>query len=145
MTFVVQFITFAVEETCLTSRTTDGQNARSEESMKRTLLGLLSLAVMFPTFAVAQNASAAAAPSTRAGDVQETLHGVTVPDPYRWLEDQESPDTRAWISQQNDYTHKLLDNWPGRDRLEKSLGELKKVERISSPIERITKSGRYCG
>ncbi len=104
--------------------------------MRRTLLGLLSLAVMFPTFAVAQNASSAAAPTTRAADVQETLHGVTVPDPYRWLEDQESPDTRAWISQQNDYTHKLLDSWPGRDRLEKRLAELKKVERISSPIER---------
>jgi prolyl oligopeptidase len=61
---------------------------------------------------------------------------VTVADPYRWLEDQNSPETRAWITQENDYTHKLLDGWPGRERLEKRISELKKVDRISSPIER---------
>ena len=104
--------------------------------MRRTLLGLLSLAVMFPTFAPAQNSGAAARPASHQGDVQETLHGVNVPDPYRWLEDQDSAETRAWINQQNDYTHKLLDSWPGRERLEKRLAELKKVEHIGSPIER---------
>jgi len=70
--------------------------------MRRTLLGLLSLAVMFPLSAAAQNSGAAAPPPTRQDDVQETLHGVTVPDPYRWLEDQESSETRAWINQQHE-------------------------------------------
>ena len=113
----------------------------SEKIMKRSILGLLSLAILSSTVALAQSADAAAAapPVTRQGDVKETLHGVTVADPYRWLEDQESTETRAWITQQNDYTHKILDRWPGRDRLEKRLAELKKVERISTPIER---SGR---
>lgn len=93
---------------------------------------------MCPIFAAAQNAGTAmaTAPATRQGDVQETLHGVVVPDPYRWLEDQDSLETRAWITQQNDYTHKLLDSWPGRERLEQRLAELKKVERIGSPMER---------
>ena len=106
--------------------------------MKTRILGVLSLAVFGSTFALAQSAGAASAapPVTRQGNVQETLHGVTVPDPYRWLEDQESAETRAWINQQNDYTHKLLDGLPGRERLEKRLSELKKVERIGSPIER---------
>jgi len=106
--------------------------------MKRRVLSILFWAVMYPAFALAQNAGTAMAtpPATRQSDVQETLHGVTVPDPYRWLEDQESAETRAWINQQNDYTHKLLDTWPGRERLEKRLAELKKVERIGSPIER---------
>ncbi len=112
-----------------------------EKIMKRRILILLSIVVLFSTFALAQSAGAvtAATPATRRGDLQETLHGVTISDPYRWLEDQESPETRAWINQQNEYTHKLLDSWPGRERLEKRLAELKKVERISSPIER---SGR---
>lgn len=125
----------------MTSSGVDGRMPGSEEIMKRRILGLLSFAVLCPTFALAQSADAATAapPATREGDVQETLHGVTVPDPYRWLEDQESAETRAWINQQNEYTHKRLDSWPGRERLEKRLAELKKVESISSPIER---SGR---
>jgi len=113
-----------------------------EKIMKRRILILLSIAVLFSPFALAQSAGAvtAAAPSTRRSDVQETLHGATISDPYRWLEDQESAETRAWINQQNDYTHKLLDSWPGRERLEKRLAELKKVELISSPVER---NGRF--
>jgi prolyl oligopeptidase len=110
--------------------------------MKRCALNFLWIAVLCPIFAIAQTsaAPAPAPPATRVDDVQETLHGVTIADPYRWLEDQNSPETRAWITQQNDYTHKLLDSWPGRDRLEKRLSELKKVERISTPIER---NGRF--
>lgn len=106
--------------------------------MNRGLLGVLAVAVLCPAFSLAQSAAttAAAVPSARRGDVQETLHGVTVSDPYRWLEDQESPETRAWINQQNEYTHNRLDTWPGRERLERRLAELKKVERISSPIVR---------
>jgi prolyl oligopeptidase len=106
--------------------------------MKRLVLVFLVFAVLPANFAPAQNAGAVttAPPATRRGDVQETLHGVTISDPYRWLEDQNSPETRAWITQQNEHTHKLLDGWPGRERLEKRLAELKRVERISSPIER---------
>jgi prolyl oligopeptidase len=111
---------------------------RSVKTMKRRIFGLLACAALFPAFALAQSAGAATAapPTTRQGDVQETLHGITVPDPYRWLEDQDSAETRQWITQQNEYTHKLLDSWPGRQRLEKRLSELKNVESISSPIAR---------
>lgn len=77
-----------------------------------------------------------APPPTRRDNVQETLHGVTISDPYRWLEDQNSPETRAWITQQNEYTHTLLDAWPGRARLEKRQVELRKVEHIGAPMER---------
>jgi prolyl oligopeptidase len=36
-------------------------------------------------------------PPTRRDNVREVLHGVEIVDPYRWLEDDESPETRAWI------------------------------------------------
>ena len=99
------------------------------------LLGVVLLAMVLSAgFVLAQTVSTP--PATKRGEVTETLHGVTIADPYRWLEDQESADTRAWITAQNEYTHKLLDSWPGRERLEKRLGALKKVERIGSPIER---------
>lgn len=75
-------------------------------------------------------------PPTRRDNFQEVLHGATVTDPYRWLEEQNSPETRTWIDTQNAYTHALLDVWPGRASLEKRLTELEKVERTRSPFER---------
>ena len=57
-------------------------------------------------------------------------------DPYRWLEDQDSTETRSWIAAENSYTHEQLDGWPGRSLLEKRIAELKKVESIHSPLER---------
>jgi len=110
--------------------------------MKRGILNLLSVAVLLSAYVLGQSADSvtAAPPATRRGDVQETLHGVTVSDPYRWLEDQQSAETRAWINQQNEYTHKLLDSLPGREQLEKRMSGLKRVERIRTPIVR---NGRF--
>ena len=39
-------------------------------------------------------------PFSRRDNVTETLHGLEVSDPYRWLEDQDSPETREWIDAQ---------------------------------------------
>lgn len=68
------------------------------------------------------------------------MHGVTISDPYRWLENQESAETRAWIKDENAYTHALLDNRPGRDKIEARFGQLRKVDVVQLPIER---GGRY--
>jgi prolyl oligopeptidase len=77
----------------------------------------------------------AAAPATRRDDVSETMHGVTISDPYRWLEDQNSPETRSWIQSQNTYTHRLLDAWPGRAQVEKRATELMRHGNIRAPFE----------
>ena len=79
-------------------------------------------------------------PKTRTDDVKELIQGVEIADPYRWLEDQQSPETRAWIDAQNKYTQALLDSWPGRAALKRRLTELMKVEDINPPLER---NGRY--
>ncbi len=71
---------------------------------------------------------AASPPPTRIDNQIDTLHGVAIPDPYRWLEDQKSPETRAWIDAQNAYTHSLLDSVPGRDKLKARLTELFKMD-----------------
>lgn len=60
--------------------------------------------------------------------VTETLHGVLVTDPYRWLEDPDSPRTRAWLSQQTRYAYAYLSNIPGRDRIRRRIRELLTVE-----------------
>jgi prolyl oligopeptidase len=51
---------------------------------------------------------------TRRDDVAESVHGVTVPDPYRWLEDGDDPDTRGWVEAENARTRAALDARPER-------------------------------
>ncbi|HEX4664213.1 MAG TPA: prolyl oligopeptidase family serine peptidase [Terriglobales bacterium] len=97
----------------------------------------LSVSITAASFA---QTSSPTAPQTRRDDVSETIHGVTIADPYRWLEDQSSAETRAWIKDENAYTHELLDSRSGRDKLEARFGQLRKVMSIQLPIER---SGRY--
>jgi prolyl oligopeptidase len=75
-------------------------------------------------------------PATRADPVVETLHGVAVPDPYRWLEDQAAPETRAWIDAQNAYTNAVIGALPGKDRIERRLTELIKIDILSVPFIR---------
>jgi prolyl oligopeptidase len=79
-------------------------------------------------------------PGTRIDTVIDTFHGVEVSDPYRWLEDQESPETRAWIDAQNTYTLAHLGDRPEHASLERRLTELLRIDRVAAPMER---GGRY--
>ncbi len=79
-------------------------------------------------------------PETAVTPVHDTLHGVEIVDNYRWLEDQEAPETRAWIEAQNAYTDGLLDSLAGRAAIAARLGELMKVASMGVPRVR---GGRY--
>jgi prolyl oligopeptidase len=85
-------------------------------------------------------ASFAGPPGTKVAAVTETINGVAITDPYRWLEDQNSPETRAWVKAQMAYTESLLAKVPQRERIRHRLGEIIKVESMSPPRER---KGRY--
>jgi prolyl oligopeptidase len=71
-------------------------------------------------------------PSSQVEPVTEVLHGVPITDPYRWLEDQDSPRTRAWIEQQTLYTRAYLERIPGRERTRQRIQELLDVETYDS-------------
>jgi prolyl oligopeptidase len=79
-------------------------------------------------------------PSTRAGDVKESFGPVEIADPYRWLEDQKAPETRAWIDEQNKYSEAFLRAFPGRDAIKQRVTELLKIDSIGTPSEH---GGRY--
>lgn len=71
-------------------------------------------------------------PYSQVEAVTEFLHGVPVTDPYRWLEDQESPRTRDWISAQTRHARLYLDSIPGRERIRARVRELLDVETYDS-------------
>jgi prolyl oligopeptidase len=75
-------------------------------------------------------------PPTRTDSVKEDIHGIMIADPYRWLEDQQSPETRAWIAAENACTESVLRNLAGRAAIEKRLTELMKVDQIGVPSAR---------
>src|SRR5262245_17201708 len=69
-----------------------------------------------------------------------TLHGVNIDDPYHWLEDLDSPETRSWIDQQNQRTTRFLSGIPERAAIRKRLLELWNYEKCTVPVKR---GGRY--
>lgn len=120
---------------CRANRESQPHRFGKGEFWRAGLLALLVGALLW-----AQSPPAAAPPPTRADNVKEVLHGVEVVDPYRWLEDQQSPETRAWIEAQNQYTQSLLGTWPGREPLKQRLTGLIRTDRIGTPQVR---RGRY--
>lgn len=79
-------------------------------------------------------------PPTRADDFVEELHGVPVPDPYRWMEDLDSDELRQWIEAQNEVTFDLLDSSPLREDIRQRMTTLWNYEKYSPPTK---KAGRY--
>ena len=67
------------------------------------------------------------------------LHGVTVRDPYRWLEDEKSPEVNAWMKAEDALARKELAALPERDALAARLKELLYVDTLGAPIHRGTR------
>jgi prolyl oligopeptidase len=74
-------------------------------------------------------------PPSRASDVVDSLHGVRIADPYRWLEDPDSEETRAWVDAQNALTRSMLDG-PERDAFVRELTGLFDYARTTAPQRR---------
>ncbi len=75
-------------------------------------------------------------PATRAVDVKDTLHGVVVEDPYRWLEQEKEPEVQSWMKAQDALTRGWLAKLPVREELQKRLKELYYVDVLSAPLRR---------
>jgi prolyl oligopeptidase len=73
-----------------------------------------------------------AAPPTQVEPVTEILHGVEITDPYRWLEDQNSPRTRKWLDEQAAYTGAYFDAIPDRERIRTRVSELLALKEVIS-------------
>jgi prolyl oligopeptidase len=97
--------------------------------------------LVFTSAASPQSPSASKCPPAARFDSAKDTYGPTVvSDPYRWLEDQSSPETRSWIDGEQKCTEAALSNLPGRTQLTKRLSELLHTDSFEIPIER---GGRY--
>ncbi|HYZ88334.1 MAG TPA: prolyl oligopeptidase family serine peptidase, partial [Myxococcales bacterium] len=81
-------------------------------------------------------ASRLAYPATRRTDAADTLHGIRVPDPYRWLEDERSPEVQAWMESQDEFARAQLRGLAGRDAIARRLSELFYVDALGAPRHR---------
>ena len=75
-------------------------------------------------------------PHTRVVDQIDNYHGTVVADPYRWLEETDSPQTRDWIEAQNTLTFGFLARIVARDGIRRRLSELWDYAKASAPVER---------
>ncbi|MGF1523152.1 MAG: prolyl oligopeptidase family protein [Leptolyngbyaceae cyanobacterium] len=75
-------------------------------------------------------------PESRQDNQIDIYHGVAIPDPYRWLEDPYSDESRVWIEAQNGVTTEYLAKLPQRGRLQERLTELWNYERYGTPFKR---------
>ncbi len=78
-------------------------------------------------------------PETKKTNDADNYHGTTVMDPYRWLEDDNSEQTRIWVQQQNNVTNDYLQSIPFREDVKKRLEELWNYPKYGSP----SKKGEY--
>ena len=78
-------------------------------------------------------------PKTRKSETVDTYFGTPVADPYRWLEDDMSDETGAWVKAQNEVTFNYLEKIPFREALKQRLEKLWNYEKLGSPF----KEGNY--
>ena len=81
-------------------------------------------------------------PETRKVDQKDTFHGVTVADPYRWLEGdvRETAEVRSWVEAQNRVTSSYLSSLPRREAIARRVAELTRYQEVDTPVK---EGGRY--
>src|SRR5437016_4716180 len=99
----------------------------------RLILGVVVCTLASAFFPLSAMAQKPAYPPTRKDSVTNTLHGVEITDPYRWLENADSPDVRAWVEKQNHFTEDFLGKLPGREKIRERLNVLLDIGTLGTP------------
>jgi prolyl oligopeptidase len=106
--------------------------------LMKTTLRFVRLVILLATFGAGSLALLAQQaglqyPETRKVDHVDVYHGTKVPDPYRWLEDDTSEETQAWVKAQNAVTFPYLEKIPFRDAMHARVKALNDYEKYTSP------------
>ena len=104
--------------------------------MRHVRAGLCVLAIVALIGAMAAGQAKLQYPTTKKIDHVDTYHGGQVPDPYRWLEDDNSAETGQWVTEQNKVTFGYLDRIPYRAKLKARLEQLYNYPKYGAPFRR---------
>ncbi|MBS4034015.1 MAG: S9 family peptidase [Ignavibacterium sp.] len=74
-------------------------------------------------------------PETKKVDVVDDYHGTKVADPYRWLEDDHSEETKAWVTEQNKVTFGYLESIPFRDKIKERFTQIFNYPKYGAPFK----------
>jgi len=96
----------------------------------------LVVALAFVTVITVAHTQSLTYPASKKVDVVDDYFGTKVADPYRWMEDLNAPEVKAWIDAQNAVTFKYLDTLPQREPLRTRITELWNTPRVSTPYYR---------
>ena len=106
--------------------------------MKKLILMTL-MAASIGSFGQSQKGNALQYPQTKKGETVDVYFDTKVADPYRWLEDDKSTETAAWVKAQNEVTYGYLSTIPFRETLKNRMEKLWNYEKIGAP----SKEGNY--
>jgi len=107
----------------------------------RSIFRAALVALAFPLFAGAQTSPGPFRyPVAAKGTVVDDYHGVKIADPYRWLEDTDSPETKAWVEAENALTFGYLATIPERSAIRNRLTQMWNYARFDAPTKA---GGRY--
>jgi len=90
-----------------------------------------------PFYSVGQNSSVLQYPLTEKTNQVDDYHGTKVPDPYRWLENDTSAETKAWVQLENKLTFGYLGKIPFRDRLRQRIQDLYNYPKYNAPFRKV--------
>jgi prolyl oligopeptidase len=107
---------------------------------RHTLRSSLSLLTIVAASVGAQNQSPPPYPTAARGTQVDVYHGVSIADPYRWLEDTDSPETKAWVEAENKLSDSFLASIPERPAIKTRLTQIWNFARYSAPFK---EGGRY--
>ena len=113
------------------------RNANSE-IMKRRIAIAAFISILMSCENKSNTKMALDYPNTPKVDTVDTYFDTAVPDPYRWLEDDMSPETESWVGAQNEVTFSFLDKIPYREALKNRLEELWNYEKLGTPFKAVS-------
>jgi hypothetical protein len=93
----------------------------------------MSSLLIFESIALSANTPLAPYPSSHRGETVDNYHGIQIADPYRWLEDDNAPETTAWVEAQNKVTFAFLETISNRSAIRERLKDLWNYERFGVP------------
>jgi prolyl oligopeptidase len=102
--------------------------------MKKIIL-IMAVATSITSFSQNQKMETLTYPETKKTATVDTYFGTEVSDPYRWLEDDKSEETAAWVKEENKVTFDYLSKIPFRNKIKERMEKLWNYEKISAPFK----------